>query len=201
MQLDWQVKCSPRTQLLLTFVKTHIVHTEDYGSVPRAQMYNWCISIFTHLHTVLKCIFQNENKVHQANLWRLLIWFMITPLPRCWLWLGQCVSVHFSLPHSLPAVRFPAPLTDLTKPLHSHQPDPVTCMPPICWRRPAISSHLSHSTAESTAMCDEHKILCSCRRSYFAYIHILKKCHSVCCLLNKTCLVSPSIWTTEALVC
>ena len=62
---------------------------------------------------------------------------MITLLPRC------CQSVcaaHFSLPPSLPpsssCLLFPEPLTDLTKPLHSHQPDPVTCMPPICWRRP-----------------------------------------------------------------
>ena len=98
-----------------------------------------CFPQWIHIHacSVYKCILPKRK--HGSNLrhWKILIWLMITLLPRC------CQSVcaaHFSLPPSLPpsssCLLFPEPLTDLTKPLHSHQPDPVTCMPPICWRRP-----------------------------------------------------------------
>ena len=76
------------------------------------------------------------------------------------------------LPPSLPPslLLFPEPLTDLTKPLHSHQPDPVTCMPPICWRRPGCKlpseAAARWGRVSQQQLCDEQKKAspCSCGR-------------------------------------
>lgn len=54
----------------------------------------------------------------------------------------ECVrsSLLPSIPPSLLSFSHRS-LTDLTKPLHSHPPDPVTCMPPICWELPSEPQH------------------------------------------------------------
>lgn len=57
---------------------------------------------------------------------------------------SACECVHSSLSPSIPPSLLSFSqrlLTDLTKPLHSHPPDPVTCMPPICWELPSEPQH------------------------------------------------------------
>lgn len=57
---------------------------------------------------------------------------------------SACECVRSSLPSSIPPSLLSFSqrlLTDLTKPLHSHPPDPVTCMPPICWELPSEPQH------------------------------------------------------------
>lgn len=86
---------------------------------------------------------------------------MITLLPRCCQ--SVCALTSPSLPPSLLSslLLFPEPLTDLTKPLHSHQPDPVTCMPPICWRRPGYKlpseAAARWGRVSRQQLCDEQK--------------------------------------------
>lgn len=119
---------------------------------------------------------------------------MITLLPRCCQ--SVCALTSPSLPPSLLSslLLFPEPLTDLTKPLHSHQPDPVTCMPPICWRRPGYKlpseAAARWGRVSQQQLCDEQKKKaspCSCgRRRDLACIDYLLDGNdiSVCCVVH-----------------
>lgn len=95
--------------------------------------------------------------LHQVNLCVLPIWCAMTASPFTadpTALVNVCAPP--SLPPSLTPVLFPALLADLTKPLHSHPPDPVTCKPPPILS--AGSSHLSRSTVGAGVVWDQCKL-------------------------------------------
>lgn len=114
IQLDWQLKCSLRTQLLLTELRTH--WTSHLSCIFQQHKINNEVS---HLGAFYRVTTHPHIELNMSSKFNKL-WLVVE------LYQSKCSS--FLLTRSLCCTPPSCPLSSTHRSPHSHQPDPVTCI-------------------------------------------------------------------------